>query len=147
MNTKLGTSEACQQKNISCSQIKTADGFNFQLDCPEGSEITVSNNTKTVIGHVKLGVFNHTDDVIKMTINSVTTGECKDLTVKCSMLDVQGKAHDKCLLYKVTVDVEGRVSLGVGAKFGISIGTIAIIIIIIIAIIFFLFYNSWKKKM
>ncbi|XP_071328632.1 uncharacterized protein [Trachinotus anak] len=77
----VGTIE--YQRNISCSDVQTDNGFNFSHECPVGSEISASYN-KTQIAVAMPGKKpDYSPEVISMDDRSVVTRECRDLNVKC----------------------------------------------------------------
>lgn len=36
----------CKSKNITCTEIRVAEGFRYEHECPEGSEIALERNNK-----------------------------------------------------------------------------------------------------
>ncbi|XP_018560074.1 uncharacterized protein LOC108902620 [Lates calcarifer] len=70
------------QRNVSCHDIKTHNGFKFSHECSTALEISAYHN-ETAIATVKNDIFKHLPAVIHMDSTSVVTKECRDLKLIC----------------------------------------------------------------
>ncbi|XP_070837637.1 uncharacterized protein [Chaetodon trifascialis] len=126
----------CFQRNTSCNDIKTINGFKFLHEGPEGSEIFVYDD-QTVIAHAELTSqsFKFVKEVSSMDQYSVITTACKDLKVKCIVPHGRDFVREFCLDYKITADKmlpSGSPTpwkLIIGASFGVVV-LIAVLVII-----------------
>ncbi|XP_076607758.1 uncharacterized protein LOC143333564 isoform X2 [Chaetodon auriga] len=99
----IGKSLECLQRNTSCNDIKTINGFKFLHEGPEGSEVFVSDDQQTVIAHAKLAnqSFDFTSEVRSMDKHSVITTACRDLKVSCIVHSENGYITEFCLDFKI----------------------------------------------
>ncbi|XP_049924813.1 uncharacterized protein LOC126405223 [Epinephelus moara] len=105
----ITNTQGCQQRNISCDHIKTDDGFEFQYQCPENSEIFVDHD-KTPFAYRELGnhSFECSREVISIDNRTVVTRGCQDLQVKCIFPNGEKRVKETCMEYKIT----GKPSFG-----------------------------------
>ncbi|XP_070704202.1 uncharacterized protein [Pempheris klunzingeri] len=138
----------CQQRNTSCNDIKTSDGFKFWHESPEGSEIFVYHN-KTVIAHAKLG--NQTlypAQVVSMDSHSVTTRHCQDLQVQCIVPNGKFIVKEICVEYKIIEKMKNPVDLPTPWALIIAVSLCVLALIGIIVICFlWINYRSWKRDL
>ncbi|XP_041813083.1 uncharacterized protein LOC121620909 [Chelmon rostratus] len=103
----IGGSLGCKQRNISCEDIKTPDGFKYLHDplcnfSNEGSEISVEDNEHTMMARLDHQSLEHVAEVRSMDKNSVITSHCQDLHVTCVISDGKGSVEDFCFNYIIT---------------------------------------------
>ncbi|XP_045897631.1 uncharacterized protein LOC123965100 isoform X2 [Micropterus dolomieu] len=99
-----GLTLGCPQRNLSCNDIKTANGFKFLNKCPEGSEIFVHYN-ETVIAHAAPGNLHFDADLVMSMGNlSVITRHFRELEVKCITPDRGTFVKETCVNYKLTTE-------------------------------------------
>ncbi|XP_074512547.1 uncharacterized protein LOC141780960 [Sebastes fasciatus] len=140
MSFFIGKTQECRQRNTSCSDIQTGEGFQFKHRCPEGSDWTVFDN-KSVIAVFGTQRKNHSEDVIRLDNNSVVTRGCRDLQIKCiapnGNLRGEESVIDICYDYKITDGVPDGVAVGVLGVLGV---------LVLCGFIGMLCYIFWFKK-
>nr|XP_046272209.1 uncharacterized protein LOC124073781 isoform X2 [Scatophagus argus] len=111
----------CSQRNISCQDIKAPNGFKFKLSngMPGGSEISVFDN-QTLIAHGKDQFFQYESSVISMDNDSVTTRDCRDLTIKYIVPDGDHLIKEICMDYNTDKRKNSSFS-GLSALWGLII--------------------------
>ncbi|XP_054463965.1 uncharacterized protein LOC129098867 isoform X2 [Anoplopoma fimbria] len=99
----IGNSLECPQTNTFCNDIRTAEGFQFLHRCPKGSDISVLHKG-TVLALAVLGnqTTSHSKGMIIISNNSVVTGDCRDLELKCIVPKGEDLVDESCVDYKVT---------------------------------------------
>ncbi|KAM9392763.1 uncharacterized protein KZ484_004092 isoform 2-T2 [Pholidichthys leucotaenia] len=80
----IGGALACTQVNVSCDEIKTGSGYKFTYNASKNSEIEISNNSMTKLGHGNQ-TFSFTSEIKHMDHSSVTTEHCQDLAIKTTI--------------------------------------------------------------
>uniref|UniRef100_UPI0037E9B7FB uncharacterized protein n=1 Tax=Semicossyphus pulcher TaxID=241346 RepID=UPI0037E9B7FB len=93
----LGAMIETRQRDISCADIKTAEGFEFSHGCHAGSQIYVYGN-ETLIAFAKIGIkFDPPEEGININNDSFFTRHCQGLQMKCitSEESPNGKVHVK----------------------------------------------------
>ncbi|XP_030591101.1 uncharacterized protein LOC115784134 isoform X2 [Archocentrus centrarchus] len=94
---RVRQASGCQQINVSCSDIKTPDGFNFKhASSPEGSEVYVYDNG-TCTAYASFGnppSLSLSVEVLRLDNGSVTTKSCRNITILVIIPHgvIQGKA-------------------------------------------------------
>ncbi|MEQ2211788.1 hypothetical protein XENOCAPTIV_016284, partial [Xenoophorus captivus] len=95
-----GEELGCLLENITCTDIRVAEGFRFKHQCPEGSEISVEATDKThlAMADLRKQSFSHVADIVKMDNHSVITKNCQDLIITCTIV-TENLVHlgEKCV--------------------------------------------------
>ncbi|XP_044036752.1 uncharacterized protein LOC122868653 isoform X1 [Siniperca chuatsi] len=144
----MGITLGCPQRNLSCNDIKTSDGFKFPYEGPEGSEIFVHYN-EIVIAHALLGnhSFTYFNEVMSMDSHSVITRDCRDLQVKCIVPDGEHYVKETCVNYKITEKMKNPDPNDLPTQWGLIIGVTFVVIAILGIISILCCYLSWKKEL
>ncbi|PWA17663.1 hypothetical protein CCH79_00008137, partial [Gambusia affinis] len=136
----------CKSKIITCTEIHGAEGFRFEHECPEGSEIAVEQN-KMNFGSADLRkqVFNFLPPVVKMDNHSVITEDCQDLNITCTLTteNLEKLAGEKCVNFKSNPGNLGA-SPGPPIQDQSYLGWIAVLLILLVVFGLFAYY-CWKK--
>ncbi|XP_058508559.1 uncharacterized protein LOC131474874 [Solea solea] len=142
-------SPTSEDRNISCPDIKTPRGFEFPLECPVGSEITVHSNETTIATVMPGKNPNHSSEVESIKDSIIIMKECKDIQICCFSQSDQNM-NESWLNYKT----DNRESKGEGWKGSDpgfpkawTIGLAGVIILgSIVGVLFLYKYTSWKRK-
>ncbi|XP_007572373.1 uncharacterized protein LOC103152004 isoform X1 [Poecilia formosa] len=94
----------CPLKTIMCSEIRVAEGFRYEHECPQGSEISIEGTDKMNFGFADLReqVFHFVPPVVKMDNHSVITEDCQDFKTSCTHRteNLEKLAGEKCVNFK-----------------------------------------------
>ncbi|XP_034749070.1 uncharacterized protein LOC117957442 [Etheostoma cragini] len=103
----ISITQQCPPKNISCNDVKMAQGFKFLYPCPEGGEISVIDN-KTLIARAVLAIqsFSYLNEVMSMDNHSLVTRDCRELRVECIFRNGKNFVEEICVDYKMTEKVK-----------------------------------------
>ncbi|XP_027897301.1 uncharacterized protein LOC114159538 isoform X4 [Xiphophorus couchianus] len=143
----------CKSKNITCTEIRVAEGFRYEHECPEGSEIALERNNKMNFGSADLRkqLFNFLPPVVKMDNHSVITEDCQDLNITCTLTteNLEKLAGEKCVNFK-SIPAENfppgnpSVSPGPPIQDERNLGWIAVLVILLV-IFGLMSYYCWKN--
>ncbi|XP_032444303.1 uncharacterized protein LOC116736126 isoform X1 [Xiphophorus hellerii] len=143
----------CKSKNITCAEIRVAEGFRYEHECPEGSEIALERNNKMNFGSADLRkqLFNFLPPVVKMDNHSVITEDCQDLNITCTLTteNLEKLAGEKCVNFK-SIPAENfppgnpSVSPGPPIQHQRNLGWIAVLVILLV-IFGLTSYYCWKN--
>lgn len=106
---RVRQASGCQQINVSCSDIKTLDGFNFKhASSPEGSEVFVYDNG-TCTAYASFGnppSLMLSPEVLRLDNGSVTTKSCRNITIQ--VITPHGVIKGKTLVEETCVHFQAQ---------------------------------------
>ncbi|KAK2833327.1 hypothetical protein Q5P01_017216 [Channa striata] len=145
MTLYISRTLGCLQRNASCENIKTPDGFKFPFNCPAGMEVSAFIND-TVAAHADLHAktYNFSSDVVSMNDSVIVMRQCRDLKIHC-VLNNGPYVDESCENYNVK-EVLNHPDLQKPRILKISVSVGVIVVFCITGILFGVIKKIWRKK-
>ncbi|XP_041634425.1 uncharacterized protein LOC121503893 [Cheilinus undulatus] len=127
----VGAMQSCTQKNTTCEELKSQNGFMYLHECPDKSQIYVTQN-ETKIAVANFGPNSNTSQCLRegmsLDYTAFYMGECQDVHIKCVSPFGEKYVKDSCLTYTITEKpkVLPSTDLPLGPIVGVSVAVIVL---------------------
>ncbi|CAK6963133.1 uncharacterized protein LOC122966098 isoform X3 [Scomber scombrus] len=144
LSTSYSETLECLQRNISCCDIKTADGFKFKFGLTEGMTVTYTyvNDKETLIAYAGPSKREfQPSEVVSMDNSTVVRRHCNDTKVK-HILRKGKHVTEHCVVYETTEKMENCDRKDSPKPPGLIIG---VAVGVLVAVLCAIMVCSWKR--
>ncbi|CAN9505611.1 unnamed protein product [Ophioblennius macclurei] len=101
----FGQTSPCTPANYSCKDIKTVEGFQYENNCPDGSEILIISNGTNLFSKLRdQPVPDCSNEVVNFDNKTTTFKNCRDIKIQCAFTSENGHEEESCVNISVFKD-------------------------------------------